>query len=146
MNVKTFEIKGSACKINNSLRSFKSCLYLVIYKEKCLTYTLTLVNSNAIRYCMEPKNNKVTTKQAPYHQTHALMPLRSPVSALKLLVSLSLSVEAPTTTLLFSQCEHQSPQQQLHPSQESQFQFLVGFSATIWHQKLPCLKHLPTSP
>lgn len=65
MNVKTFEIKGSACKINNRVL-VKSCLYLVIYKEKCLTYTLTLVNSNAIRYCMEPQNNNKNNKK-PQH-------------------------------------------------------------------------------
>lgn len=64
------------------------------------------------------QNNKITTTtQTPHHQTHALMSLRPPVSALKLLLLSYLSVEAPTTTLLFSQRKHQSPQQQLHPSQ-----------------------------
>lgn len=70
----------------------------MVYKEKCLTYSLTLVNSNAIRYCMEPKknNNKKT-----HHQTHALMSLRPPVSALKLLLLSYLSEEAPLPPFYF---------------------------------------------
>lgn len=84
----TFELKGSAWKSSNN-RVLDHISYACVgwFTERSVYYILMiLVDSNSIRYCMEPKFLK---------KIHALASLRPPVLWKPLLLP-HLSVAAPT--------------------------------------------------